>query len=133
MKEKRCYDCNCKEGEIHHLGCDMESCPWCGGQLITCGCVYKKLSINCSPGTWTYSHGLTKVQEERWLKLLEKEGRISYILWPSLCSYCGKLWPGFFHVSDEEWEKYIEPSERHKVVCRKCYDYIKSLIEGAKK
>ena len=58
MPEKQtpvtCHDCGCKEGEIHELGCDMERCPECGNQLIACGCVYKQLSIDVSPGTWTY-------------------------------------------------------------------------------
>ena len=37
---KRCHDCNImnKTGNYHHLGCDMERCPKCGGQLISCGC-----------------------------------------------------------------------------------------------
>ena len=36
----RCHDCNIvnKKGNYHHLGCDMERCPKCGGQLISCGC-----------------------------------------------------------------------------------------------
>lgn len=34
----RCGDCNCKEGELHHMGCDMEVCPGCGGQFISCDC-----------------------------------------------------------------------------------------------
>lgn len=35
-----CHDCGIKNkaGNIHHFGCDMERCPKCGGQLITCGC-----------------------------------------------------------------------------------------------
>jgi len=39
-KNKRCHDCNIenKEGNCHHLGCDMERCPKCHGQLISCGC-----------------------------------------------------------------------------------------------
>jgi hypothetical protein len=33
-----CHDCNAKPGHYHHLGCDTERCPKCGGQLISCGC-----------------------------------------------------------------------------------------------
>ena len=35
----RCHDCNIQVGGFHHPGCDMEQCPRCGGQLITCGCL----------------------------------------------------------------------------------------------
>jgi len=34
----RCHDCNIKHGGFHHLNCDVERCPKCGGQLISCGC-----------------------------------------------------------------------------------------------
>lgn len=34
----RCHDCNVKPGGFHHLGCDVERCARCNGQLITCEC-----------------------------------------------------------------------------------------------
>lgn len=34
----RCHDCNCADGEFHHTGCDMEECPRCTGQFISCEC-----------------------------------------------------------------------------------------------
>jgi hypothetical protein len=35
----RCGDCYVAPGGFHHPGCDMEDCPRCGGQLISCGCL----------------------------------------------------------------------------------------------
>lgn len=41
----RCHDCGIenKNGNLHHFGCDIERCPKCGGQLISCDCENKKL------------------------------------------------------------------------------------------
>jgi uncharacterized protein with PIN domain len=36
--EAACGDCNVRLGATHHLNCDMERCPKCGGQLISCDC-----------------------------------------------------------------------------------------------
>jgi len=36
----RCHDCEIVnvDGNFHHFGCDIERCPKCGLQLISCGC-----------------------------------------------------------------------------------------------
>ncbi|KKL97001.1 hypothetical protein LCGC14_1838840 [marine sediment metagenome] len=35
-----CHDCNVQIGARHHHNCDMERCPKCGNQLISCDCVF---------------------------------------------------------------------------------------------
>ncbi|MCM1360236.1 MAG: hypothetical protein NC183_06960 [Corallococcus sp.] len=32
-----CGDCSAKYGEQHMAGCDIERCPVCGLQLLSCG------------------------------------------------------------------------------------------------
>lgn len=34
----RCHDCGARHGHQHHPGCDVERCPTCHGQLISCDC-----------------------------------------------------------------------------------------------
>lgn len=45
QKDERCYDCGAKYGELHHPGCDMEACPRCGEQMISCDCEPTELRI----------------------------------------------------------------------------------------
>lgn len=36
--DKPCHDCSAVEGEYHVPGCDVEECPLCGRQALSCDC-----------------------------------------------------------------------------------------------
>lgn len=133
-----CHDCGGKEGELHERGCDMERCPFCGGQLITCECSYTVLGYDfdrTKPLSGlpkkVYEEGLDDEKAAEWERILRDKGRVPYLVFPNLCCRCGKLWPEMFHVSDEEWERYVPIAQRRRMLCRECYDEIKCLVAEA--
>ena len=69
MDEDICPACHALAGEYHELGCPVELCPWCGGQLIHCDCRYEQLGLDAISS------------EEELLQfeaILEERGRIPY-------------------------------------------------------
>jgi hypothetical protein len=121
----KCDICGCAEGDLHQLGCLREWCPFCGGQLASCQC-YDELF----PATPEDAFEFTE-DDERWVQALEDKGRRPNIWWPNICIKCGKLWPEMFHVSQEDWEKYVDPRQRNEILCRDCFLEIKRRIDCA--
>jgi hypothetical protein len=33
-----CHDCGARKGQLHVPNCDMEQCPRCKGQMLSCPC-----------------------------------------------------------------------------------------------
>ncbi len=64
-----CPACHAASGELHELGCPVELCPWCGGQLINCSCRFDKLELDHLAG----EHDLVRFEE-----ILNEQGRIPY-------------------------------------------------------
>jgi len=95
--------CGASEGELHELGCEREHCPFCGGQLVSCGCD---------------------------VELLKASNRVPFIDYATMCSKCGQLYPSFFKVPNDEWQRYIQKDMQNAVICHECYDYIKKVIDA---
>lgn len=63
---QNCPDCNTEPGHYHVLGCDVERCPICGGQFISCDCTELEQSPEEAikwTGKWP---GVAECQEFGW-------------------------------------------------------------------
>lgn len=64
-----CPVCHAASGEYHELGCVVEICPWCGGQLVHCSCRHDQLGVDSIE---------TEAQLLEFEAILEERGRIPY-------------------------------------------------------
>ena len=64
-----CPACAVEAGEYHQLGCPVEICPWCDGQLNICNCRFEQLGVD----------EITEENEiDRLETLLNDKGRIPF-------------------------------------------------------
>jgi len=78
-----CPDCLAHVGELHELFCLKERCPYCGGQLMTCGCISTVLQLNPDEQKAVDEYVDDEVEPlhsimERWKAALSKKGRILF-------------------------------------------------------
>lgn len=140
--QHECGGCGATEGQFHILYCDHERCPFCLGQLSSCGCCYKHFYPEYTGHLWpprhltnnlpveVYEKGLPPEQEAEWKRILEAKGRVRYISTPNLCARCGETWPQMFHVKD--WDDVIPANIRNEMLCLRCYNVVKNFVEMAK-
>ena len=64
-----CPACGVSEGEYHLLGCSIEICPWCEGQLSKCNCRFEQLEVDAID---------KEEQLEEFVDLLTAKGRIPF-------------------------------------------------------
>ncbi len=64
-----CPVCGVLEGENHLLGCTVEICPWCEGQLSYCNCRFEQLDTDVIDND---------EQLETFFEMLTEKGRVPY-------------------------------------------------------
>lgn len=84
LDDKLCTVCFAADGEFHTLGCPVEICPWCGGQLTYCNCRFEQLGIDEIEDSETL---------ELLLERLEAAGRVPF---------ASEQRPGYPSMDDEE-------------------------------
>lgn len=68
-RRDRCGDCGVARDGFHHLGCDLQVCPVCGGQMLSCGCLFDEdlLDVGGSGGTPMGVDAAGGMVERMWL------------------------------------------------------------------
>lgn len=78
-----CPDCRAAEGQLHQRFCLQEGCPFCGGQLATCGCIRKVLTLTDEERRALDAY-VDDGQDplygvvERWKAALDERGRVPF-------------------------------------------------------
>ncbi|MEO6786318.1 MAG: ankyrin repeat domain-containing protein [Chthoniobacteraceae bacterium] len=82
-----CPDCGVQSGELHDLFCTKETCPFCGGQLITCDCKRSILKLSEDERRTLDEYiddSIPPVSDimQRWREALASKGRVPFEAFP---------------------------------------------------
>lgn len=77
-----CPVCHAADGEIHNLGCPVEICPWCGGQLTSCPCRFARLGKTALDSEGQLDELLGQLNKKGRIPFSAEEHRPSYPLTP---------------------------------------------------
>jgi ankyrin repeat protein len=82
-----CPDCCVQSGELHDLFCLKEKCPFCGGQLASCGCIRSVLMLSEAEQQALDKYiddSVPPLSEvlQRWRDALASKGRIPFEAFP---------------------------------------------------
>lgn len=98
-----CGDCAVEEGELHEVGCDMETCPICKEQLLSCGHDWNELTNN---------------------------QREPYFYDGFSCPRCGEFMPDIKMISKEDWKFVCGITyDTDCLLCESCMKFIKEKRE----
>jgi hypothetical protein len=80
---QNCPECGAAAGNMHDIFCLKERCPFCGGQLVTCGCIISVLRLNNDERQAYEEYEDDSVEpllgiNERWVSALEAKGRVPF-------------------------------------------------------
>lgn len=73
LEKKACHDCAAKPGALHSPGCDVERCPRCGRQIISCGCGTWLKDQERLPWAGTWPGQEEAVEFDLWCKWIPNE------------------------------------------------------------
>lgn len=83
LKRPVCPGCDVPQGALHAMFCTRERCPFCGGQLASCECIFTVLKLTDAERLAYEAYLDDSVEPlrsvvERWKRALEAEGRVPY-------------------------------------------------------